>query len=460
MTLEEYVGSLTGKRICVIGAGVSNYPLIKLLALSGIDVTVCDMMSPDKIGERELELVSCGAKLSLGEAYLDNLDYDVIFRTPGLMPFNPKLAEAKERGALVTSEMEVFFSLCPCRTVAVTGSDGKTTTTTIISEILKRDGFNVHVGGNIGKPLLCELPFFKADDIAVLELSSFQLHSMYCSPDVSVITNISPNHLDKHKDYDDYISSKASIFINQKPFSRLVLNMDDEISMSTYLPRAVGNVCMFSIFSEPSYGAFLKDGNIFISSGDGCELIMSADEIRLPGIHNIKNYIAAFSALEGIASRQAMIDTAREFTGVEHRLETVRTVNGVRYINDSIGTSPTRTIAGIDALKDKPVLMLGGYDKHIPFDTLADCVCRKVKAVFISGATCDKIYEAILSSPCFTGCGLEIFRCEDFDAAFKAASLYAKPGDTVLLSPACAAFDSFKNFAERGKYFKKLVMEL
>ena len=459
MTLNEYVNSIKDKRIAVIGVGVSNTPLINLLLSCGCNVTVCDKRSLGEMGMEALDLINRGAKLKLGEDYLEGLDHDIIFRTPGLMPFDPHLEAAKARGSLITSEMEVFFALCPCKTIAVTGSDGKTTTTTIISELLKAAGYRVHLGGNIGHPLLCEIPETVADDIAVLELSSFQLHSMYCKPNVAVVTNISPNHLDKHKDYQDYIDAKRAEFEHQSENDRLILNFDDEHS-AYYAHFAHAPVSYFSDKNRVDRGVICENGVILRVNGTEQQEIMGAEEIKLPGEHNLLNYLAAFAAVEGLVSNEICRQVAMTFAGVEHRLEQVRVLNGVTYINDSIGTSPTRTSAGLHALKVKPIVIAGGYDKHIPFDGLGDELCRFAKRVFLTGDTAESIHKAIVNSPYYAESSLEVHRIDDFKDAVLAASASAEPGDIVLLSPACAAFDRFKNFAERGKYFKEIVMEL
>ena len=459
MTLNEYVNSIKDKRIAVIGVGVSNTPLINLLLSCGCNVTVCDKRSLSEMGMEALDLINRGAKLKLGEDYLEGLDHDIIFRTPGLMPFDPHLEAAKARGSLITSEMEVFFALCPCKTIAVTGSDGKTTTTTIISELLKAAGYRVHLGGNIGHPLLCEIPETVADDIAVLELSSFQLHSMYCKPNVAVVTNISPNHLDKHKDYQDYIDAKRAEFEHQNEDDKLILNFDDEHS-AYYAHFAHAPVSYFSDKNRVDRGVICENGVILRVNGTEQQEIMGAEEIKLPGEHNLLNYLAAFAAVDGLVSNEICRQVAMTFAGVEHRLEQVRVLNGVTYINDSIGTSPTRTSAGLHALKVKPIVIAGGYDKHIPFDGLGDELCRFAKRVFLTGDTAESIHKAIVNSPYYAESGLEVHRIDDFKEAVLAASASAEPGDIVLLSPACAAFDRFKNFAERGKYFKEIVMEL
>ncbi len=459
LTLFEYIESIKHKRIAVIGIGVSNTPWIELLLRSGCHVTACDKRSAAEMGEAAERLSELGARLRLGEDYLEGLDQNIIFRTPGLLPFDSHLEAARARGSIVTSEMELFFSLCPCRTIAVTGSDGKTTTTTIISELLKAQGYRVHLGGNIGNPLLCELPDIRPEDFAVLELSSFQLHSMLCRPNVAVITNLTPNHLDKHKDFQDYIDAKRSIFINQSPEDLLILNRNDEHS-DYYASFARSRVHWFSDTQPVEDGAFLDNGVLYRACGGKRTEIMRADEIRIPGRHNVQNYLTAFAATEGLVDPDTCRSVAKAFAGVEHRLEEVRVLHGVTFINDSIASSPTRTIAGLRAVKRKPIVIAGGYDKHIPFDPLGDELCLRAKHVILCGATADKIRDAILASPNYPGSGLTFEKIDRFADAVHSAGARAGEGDIVLLSPACAAFDQFKNFAERGKTFKKLVMEL
>ena len=459
MTLQEYVHSLRDKTIAVIGVGVSNTPLIELLCANGCDVTACDRRSREEMGTEGERLEALGARLKLGEDYLEGLTQDVIFRTPGLMPFDPHLRAAEERGSKVTSEMEAFFALCPCRILAVTGSDGKTTTTTIISELLKAQGYRVHLGGNIGHPLLCEVPEIGPDDVAVLELSSFQLHSMHCRPHVAVITNISPNHLDKHRDYQDYIDAKQAIFMQQQPEDRLVLKLEDQ-QTAYYAAAAKSQISYFSIGQTASRGTFCIDSVICRLDGNIREEIMRKDEILLPGEHNVLNYLAAFEATRGLVGASVCRKVAMEFKGVEHRLERVRELHGVTYINDSIGSSPSRTIAGLHALPCKPILIAGGYDKHIPFDELGEEIAKKVRLLLLCGATADKIEAAVAAAPSYAAGKPEMRIFSELSEAVRAARELARAGDTVLFSPACASFDQFPNFSARGKFFKDQVNKL
>ena len=459
MTLDEYVLSLEGKTISVVGLGVSNMPLIELLARAGHSVIGRDRASIEAMGARGETLKALGVSLRLGDAYMEDLAEDVIFRTPGMHPDTPELRAARERGSLVTSEMELFFSLCPCRVFAVTGSDGKTTTTTVISLLLEAAGIRVHLGGNIGRPLLTEIPNISPEDIAVLELSSFQLHSMYCRPDVAVITNITPNHLDVHPDMDDYVNAKCSIFRNQDGDCRLVLNLSDGRTDSL-ASEASATVSYFSRYEEPGRGAFLRDGGVYLARGNGEEVfVMNASEIKLPGVHNVENYLAAFAAVDGVVPPECMAAVARSFGGVPHRLELVREFKGVRYYNDSIASSPTRTIAGLRSFTERPVLIAGGYDKHIPFDELGVEIVSRVKALYLTGATAEMIHAAVVNAPGYDSETLTIAIVEDFRDAVLLAAQSAEPGDVVLLSPACASFDKFSNFEERGNYFKEIVRE-
>jgi len=459
MTLNDYINSVKDKRIGVIGVGVSNRPLIEALAMGGCKVTACDKASREALGDYADKLESMGVELILGEHYLDNLDFDLIFRTPGMHPFNPALVKAKENGAEITSEMELFFRLCPCKTIAITGSDGKTTTSTLIAEILKAEGYTVWLGGNIGKPLLTETPNMTEEDVCVLELSSFQLHSMYCCPDVAVITNVSPNHLDVHPDYEDYIDAKKSVFKNQNKNCLLVLNEDNDITLGM-INEAKGSVRTFSRRKHVINGFYAEDGTIYqAEDGDDIAMVLT-EEIRIPGVHNVENYMAAFCATKDFAGRKAWRTVVKNFLGVEHRIEFVRELDGVSYYNDSIASSPTRTIAGLRSFDKKPILVAGGYDKHIPFEPLGIEAIERVKALFLCGATADKIKAAVEGAEGYDAEKLPIFVLTDFTETVYAARKYAEIGDIVLLSPACAAFDQFKNFAERGRYFKKIVLEM
>ena len=456
MTLRDYIESLRHKTVAVIGIGVSNAPLLELLLAEGIRVTACDKRSREQMGEQAEHLEQLGCELHLGADYLKDLDADVIFRTPGLRPDVPEIAACVDRGAVLTSEMEVFFEVCPCPIIAVTGSDGKTTTTTIIAELLKAADRRVWVGGNIGHPLLCEADGMLATDYAVLELSSFQLMTMKHSPHIAVVTNLAPNHLDVHRDMAEYVAAKENIFRHQSGEDVAVFNADNDIT-AEQSHRAPGRTRLFSRQDEVADGVFLRGEDIVCRSGGHERVVMTTGDIKIPGVHNVENYMAAIAAVDGLVPDEVIRDFAREFGGVEHRIELVRTYRGVRYYNDSIASSPSRTIAGLRSFHEKVILIAGGYDKHIPFDVLGPEIVEHVKLLVLCGATADKIRAAVENAPGYQPGKPEIRDVTPFTAAVEAARDRAQPGDVVTLSPACAAFDQFKNFAERGKFFKSIV---
>ena len=448
---QRYFTALKDKRIVVLGLGVSNRPLVRLLLQFGCTVTGCDKTPREKLDAEVLELEKLGCRLQVGEGYLDGLEADIVFRTPGMHPGNPALEALRSSGAQVTSEMEVFFEVCPCTILAVTGSDGKTTTTTLISEMLKAAGKTVWLGGNIGTPLLPVCDQMQSGDFAVVELSSFQLMDMQRSPHIAVVTNLAPNHLDIHKDMEEYVDAKKNIFRFQSAEDVLILNADNAITAGF-----AGNGVTRKFSRQGEADIYAADGVIYRNG----EVLMKTGDILLPGVHNIENYMAAILAVEGLVDDSVIRNVAASFGGVEHRIELVRVKDGVRFYNDSIASSPTRTIAGLRSFPEKVCLIAGGYDKHIPFDVLGPEICRHTKRVYLNGATAAMIRKAVESTPEYNpGCP-ELIDCRDFTDAVNRAAVDAKASDVVLMSPACAAFDQFKNFMERGKYFKKLIMEL
>ena len=451
--LESYFTSLNGKQIVVLGLGVSNRPLVRILLRYGCAVTGCDKTPREKLDDEVLELEALGCRLQVGEHYLEGLTADLVFRTPGMHPANPALEALRQAGAVVTSEMEVFFELCPCTILAVTGSDGKTTTTTLISEMLKTAGKTVWLGGNIGTPLLPMLDAMNVTDFAVVELSSFQLMDMRRSPHVAVVTNLAPNHLDVHKDMEEYVEAKKNLFRFQMPDDTLVLNRDNAITASF---RGNGLTRYFSRQENLGEGVYL-DGNMICRDGKS---VLDTREITIPGVHNVENYMAAIAAVEGLVDDTVIRKVAREFGGVEHRIELVRMKDGVRFYNDSIASSPSRTIAGLNSFTQKVLLIAGGYDKHIPYDALGPVICKHVKKLYINGATAGQIRQAVEQSPEYSPGNPQIVDCGDFTTAVRRAAEDAQNGDIVLMSPASAAFDQFKNFMVRGDYFKKLIKEL
>ena len=445
---DTYFENLRGKRVAVLGLGVSNRPLVRLLLEYGCTVCGGDRTQRENLDTEVLKLEKQGCKLYLGEQFYEEMSADVAFRTPGMHPDSPAVTALRHSGAAITSEMEAFFEVCPCDIVAVTGSDGKTTTTTLISEMLKAEGKTVWLGGNIGTPLLPLTRQMKSDDVAVVELSSFQLMDMTRSPRVAVITNLAPNHLDIHKDMEEYVEAKKNIYRFQENTDVLVVNADNAITANlvgngttkTFSRLGQGNVCL-------QEGVICRNGTPVLNAGD----------ILIPGVHNIENYMAAIAAVEGLVSDETIRTVAKTFGGVEHRIELVRVKDGVRFYNDSIASSPSRTIAGLRSFDEKVILIAGGYDKHIPYDVLGPEICTHVKKLFLGGATGPLIREAVEKCD---GEKPEIVDCGDFTSAVHAAAKSAHPGDVVLMSPASAAFDQFKNFMVRGEYFKKLIMEM
>ena len=448
---EQYFSSLQNKKVAVLGLGVSNRPLVRLLLEFGCSVVGCDKTPRENLDAEVLQLEQMGCKLHVGEDYLEGVEADVVFRTPGMHPGNPAIVALRSRGAQITSEMEVFFEVCPCHLIAVTGSDGKTTTTTLISEMLKAAGKTVWLGGNIGTPLLPLVRKMQKEDYAVVELSSFQLMDMTRSPERALITNLAPNHLDIHKDMEEYVEAKKNIFRYQDSQGLLVLNGDNEITASF---RGNGITRFFSRQGE-AY-VCLKDGVIY---REGQPVLPVAD-ILIPGVHNVENYMAAIAMVEGLVEDDVVRQVAKTFGGVEHRIELVRVKDGVKFYNDSIASSPSRTIAELRSFPEKVILIAGGYDKHIPYDVLGPEICAHVKKLFLGGATGEKIRQAVVNCPEYNPSALEIVDCGSFEPAVRAAAQASKPGDVVLMSPASAAFDQFKNFMVRGDYYKKLVKEL
>ncbi len=449
-TFEAYFAALKGKRVAVLGLGISNRPLVRLLLEFGAEVIGGDRTSRENLDAEVLELEKLGCKLYLGENFYEEMDAQVAFRTPGMHPDSPAVRHLRKGGALITSEMAAFFKVCPCPIIAVTGSDGKTTTTTLISEMLKAAGKTVWLGGNIGTPLLPLTRQMKREDFAVVELSSFQLMDMDQSPSRAVVTNLAPNHLDIHKDMDEYVNAKKNIFTHQNSKDLLVLNADNALT------SALEGNGVTHYFSRQGKEAYVQLGNDGVILRNG-HPVLDRKDILLPGDHNVENYMAAIAAVEGLVTDEQIRQVARNFGGVEHRIELVRIKDGVRFYNDSIASSPSRTIAGLRSFPEKVRLIAGGYDKHIPYDDLGPEICAHVKKLYLCGATGPLIRQAVEKTPMTQP---EILDCGDFDRAVLTAAAEAVEGDVVLMSPASASFDCFKNFMVRGDHFKKLVKEL
>lgn len=452
---EQFFEDIRGKRVVICGIGINNTPVVKQFLAAGAQVTACDRRERDQLGDIADELTAAGAMLRLGEGYLDNLEADLILRTPGMKPYLPQLEDARRRDIPVTSEMELFFSLCPAPIYAVTGSDGKTTTTTIIARLLERAGHRVWLGGNIGRALLPFIHEVTADDVAVAELSSFQLTGMTQSPHVAVVTNVAPNHLDWHTDMQEYVDAKHNLVAHQAASDRAVLNADNKATWE-FAAGLRSDVRGFSRRRPVANGAFLReDGMLCAVEGGVITPVVAAADIRIPGVHNVENYLAAIAAVWGAVDAATIAAFAKEFGGVAHRCEWVRTLDGVKWYNDSIGSSPSRTIAGLRAFDRRVILIAGGYDKNIPYEPLGEAAADTVKAAVLLGATADKIETAIRAQS-----NLPVTRVATMEQAVAAARTIAGEGDIVFLSPASASFDMYKNFEERGEHFKRLVNEL
>jgi len=463
---ENFRNNLRGCTIAIMGIGISHTPLVRFLYGMGAKITVFDAAEGEKIAKKIAEFDDIEIEFCTGPQYLDGLQqgFDFIFRTPGMRPDVPALVEAVDQGAILTSEMEVFMKLCPAQIFGVTGSDGKTTTTTLIAKMLETEGYKCWMGGNIGTPLLDKIEQISPEDKVILELSSFQLMTMKKSPCVSVITNISPNHLDYHKSYNEYVEAKKNIFQNQTPDCnhkcRIVLNFDcpDTREMKNEISTSMTELVWFARVNKIDKGVWFEDGWLVYEG----YRIMKASDIAIPGVHNVENYLAAIAATAGYVSVESVIKVAKTFQGVEHRIEFVRELNGVKYYNDSIASSPSRTAAGLHSFHQKVILLAGGKDKGIPYDGFGETIVSCCKKVVLVGATADKIYESLNQYINESGEGqeIEIFRCNTYEDLVQTANKISEPGDIVILSPASTSFDMFTNFEERGEVFKSLVNQL
>jgi len=454
------------KKAVVLGIGISNLPLIRILCGMGISVTACDKKEINSLSCAE-ELQSLGVKLSLGDSYLSALENGdfVIFRSPGIRPDIKEISDALARGCTLSSEMELFFEVCPARIIGVTGSDGKTTTTTLIYKMLtleckKRGSGRVFVGGNIGSPLLPLANEMTENDFAVVELSSFQLMTMKKSPNVSVITNISPNHLNWHTDMAEYKAAKLNIFTSGNT-DKLTVNLDCTETAD------ILNVCgkETAYFSsrplpEDKNGVYLDGKDIILRKNGVSTTVISADDIIIPGDHNVQNYMTAISAVADYVSPETVKEIASTFPGVEHRCEFVREINGIRFYNSSIDSSPTRTAAALSSFDGNVIVIIGGRDKHLDLAPLAETLCTRAKTAVLTGESIQMVVNALDSCPSYKSSGLKTVICEDFEDAVITAYKEAVPGDVVILSPAFTSFDRFNNFEERGRLFKKTVNEI
>ena len=463
LPIEQLQNLIQGKKVAFIGAGVSHKRCIEQFVELGAQVTLCDQKkSLEDFGAYADTLRRLHVRLSLGEHYTDGFaGQDIIMRTPGYEYYKPELQAALQAGTKVTSEVELFFELCPCEIVAVTGSDGKTTTTTLISKMFEAAGRKVFLGGNIGAALLPQLADVTPEAVAVVELSSFQLISMRVSPKVAVVTNVTPNHLDHHKDMQEYIDAKRNILLWQVPPCRAVLGFENEISRGMQ-KDCKGEQVWFTRLHETDKGAFLResDDTLCYAENGVVTPILPRAEVKLRGLHNVENLLAAIAAVWGRVPVEAMRQVGSTFTGVEHRIEPVRTLDGVTYYNDSIASSPTRTIAGLRSFNQKIILIAGGYDKKIPYEPLAPEILAHVKTLVLMGATGPRIEAAVRGCAGFDESALTILHADSMQHAVELARGAAKPGDVVSLSPASASFDLYPNFEVRGRDYKNIVNNL
>jgi len=472
MTGREWRERLDGARCAVIGFGVSNRPLVDFLLSHGASVTVHDRKSREELGDAVASTEACGVALRLGEGYLDALEGDFVFRSPGLRHDHPALLAAIANGAILSSEMELFFALCPATVLGITGSDGKTTTTTLTGLMLeqacrRRGKGRVFVGGNIGQPLLSMVDSMCEDDFCVVELSSFQLQTLKTSPCRAAVTNVTPNHLDWHTGMEEYVAAKKNIYQNVG-CERLVTNAENpetrKMAWETTLPRTLFSSQKTSLeafgdlLCEGDRAIWLSDGKIMTWDGRETRAVLDRKDLLLPGDHNVENCMTAIALTDGWVTDEDVFAVASSFRGVAHRLEPVRELDGVTYYNSSIDSSPARTAAALSALAPRrPIVICGGYDKRIPFEPLAEALCKHAKAVVLTGATAPKILEALKQHPKVQSGALPIYPEPDFTQAVVLARRLAERGDTVLLSPACASFDAFPNFAVRGETFRRIV---
>ena len=459
--LEEFNNFIENKKIAIIGMGVSNIPLLNYFYEKKANVTVFDNKEIENIDSNILDKIKqYNFKYYFGKDNLEHLvGFDIIFRSPSCMPFKEELAKEKERGAIITTEIEMVLKLAPCKTIGITGTEGKTTTTTITAEILKKAGYNVFLGGNIGKPIFTQIKDITPNDIVVLEMSSFQLIDMDVSPDIALVTNIYPDHLNVHRSYEEYQEAKKNIFYHQNENGLLVLNYDNEITR-TFKKDTNGKVIFFSSKEklEDGYIYDTQDGTIkYVEDGVRRHLINKKD-IKLRGVHNYENICAALALTATLVNVDTQIAAIKEFIGVEHRLEFVREINNVKWYNDSIGTSPASTIAGLKSFDENIILIAGGSDKGLDYDEIGRVIAEKVGSLVLCGPTSDKIEEATNKS--LNGKKINIYHAQNLEEQVKIANEISKSGDVVLLSPASASFDAFKNFMERGDKFKEFVNKL
>ena len=457
--LEEFNEYIKYRKVAVIGLGVSNIPLIDYLYIHKANVTVFDDRTIDELPQDIItKITNYGFAFSFGEKSLNKLhNFDLIFRSPSCLPTKPELEAESQRGAIITTEIELLMKMCPSKIIGITGSDGKTTTTSLVNSILQQAGYKTFLGGNIGTPLFTKLDEMTPEDIVVLELSSFQLMGMEISPQIAAITNITPNHLNIHKDYEEYIEAKKNIFKNQDENGILVLNYDNEITKNCS-KEANGKVVFFSSKEKLDNGYIVDDDIVKECNDKIRKHIIATDDIVLRGKHNLENIATALAITSTLVDIDVAIEAIKEFKPVPHRIEFVKEIDGVKWYNDSASSSPTRTLSGINAFKEDIVLIAGGYDKNLDYTPLAKPILQKVKTLILIGQTANKIFDAVKNEMDEQNKEVKIYMADSLEQATEIAKKHAHPGQVVLFSPASASFDMFKNFADRGNKFKEIVM--
>ena len=468
-----------GKRVTVVGLGREGLAVTRVLTREGARVTVSDARDERALAQNIAALDELGGypvRYALGASSPDTaLNCDLLVLSPGVDKRAPLVREALRRGIPITSETELFVARCPAPIIGITGSSGKTTTTTLIGEMLRRDATSsVYVGGNIGRPLLERLDEITPDARVVLELSSFQLEWLTMSPAVAVVTNLTPNHLDRHRTMDAYAAAKSNIVAHQGPTGTAILNADDPL-VAAFAGLTRGRVLYFSLVSSVENGSYLaSDDETLLLARDGqTTALCRASELRVPGRHTIANVLAAASVatLYGVAP-QVIAATARAFDGVPHRLQRVGTIAGVTFYDDSIATTPERTRAALAAIPNPVVLILGGHDKMLPWEELARDAIRRCRGVVLIGEAAGLIRRHIEAALHEAGgehndaAGEPLLRlaavvdAASMTAAVERALEGARPGDAVVLAPGCASYDMYRDFEERGDLFARAVGEV
>jgi UDP-N-acetylmuramoylalanine--D-glutamate ligase len=461
--------------VLILGAARQGLALARWLSRHGSNVTLSDSRSADELAAARASLADTNVDWAVGGHPLELLDHTDVLCLSGGVPLKlPIVEEAVKRGIPLSNDTQIFMEVVPCKTIGITGSAGKTTTTTLVGEMAKKNTESkkqnaafrfppsVFVGGNIGDPLINYVDDMKADDLAILELSSFQLDQMTISPNISAILNITPNHLDRHGTMEAYTNAKARILEFQTDNDTAVLGYDDKGAWSLR-NKVNGKLLTFSLhdLDEGFSGAYLHDGLLNLRDGNAYLPLILREKIQLRGDHNVANVLAAFTIGHAAGFKlDDMLEAVEEFRGVPHRLELVRELHGVRWYNDSIATAPERSMAAIHAFDEPIILLLGGRDKKLPWDEIAKLIHKRVDHVVVFGEAAELIQKAVATAGRREARSVDLHQVNDLKQAVLKAAEIASAGDVVLLSPGGTSYDAFKDFAERGEFFRKWVLEL